>query len=155
MSYIEPTQPVPQTPPSEDEEPELDENGNAIIDLNCDEDMPDSVPVEEEEEEDSSFFNHVQPSPPLNRYQPRTPGTHALEQKKKHKAAKRSRVLDLVSEDEAEDMPDLGAYFHLFDISELDQVKVCRAYANYLSAKGPNNRIRWSSKSSGAFKNRK
>lgn len=43
-----------------------------------------------------------------------------------------------------DDIPDLGDYFAGFpDLSELDQVKLCRAYANYLSAKDARNRIRY------------
>lgn len=42
-----------------------------------------------------------------------------------------------------EEIPDLGLYFEDFNISELDQVKLCRAYANYLSAKDARNRIRY------------
>jgi len=43
-----------------------------------------------------------------------------------------------------DDIPDLGDYFAGFpELTELDQVKLCRAYANYLSAKDARNRIRY------------
>lgn len=44
-------------------------------------------------------------------------------------------------------VPDLGTYFAQFeDCPEPEQVKICRAFANYLSAKDARNRVRWSDK---------
>jgi len=59
-------------------------------------------------------------------------------------AHKRPRSRD--QDDDAE-WPDLAAYFALFDnLEEVDIVKICRAYANYLGAKKPANRLRYSHK---------
>lgn len=46
------------------------------------------------------------------------------------------------------DIPDLKAYFAFFvGFTEIDQVKMCRSYATYLSSKTPKNRLRYSAKS--------
>ena len=68
------------------------------------------------------------------------------------KQPKRVRELQEAEEDQdeggdLEDHPNLSAYFALFEsISEADQVKICRAYANYLASKNVKNRQRYSSK---------
>lgn len=57
---------------------------------------------------------------------------------------------------QAEDVPDLRAYFALFvDFPELEQVKMCRSYATYLSSMNPKNRLRYSAKSATSWKKRK
>lgn len=71
----------------------------------------------------------------------------------------RSHELFDIEEDEQEgpeDHPNLAAYFALFEsITEADQVKICRAYANYLASKSVKNRQRYSSKTANWAQRRK
>lgn len=61
-------------------------------------------------------------------------------------ASKKPRSILHCDEEFAEE-PDLFEYFSSFDdFDELAQVKLCRAYANMLSAKSAKNRLRYSDK---------
>lgn len=65
-----------------------------------------------------------------------------------------------LSDEEGEDfegeVPDLRAYFAYFEnFPELEQVKMCRSYATYLSSMNPKNRLRYSAKSAESWKKRK
>lgn len=49
--------------------------------------------------------------------------------------------------DIVKDVPDLHAYFAFFrNFPEVEQVKMCRSYATYLSSKNPKNRLRFNTK---------
>lgn len=57
-------------------------------------------------------------------------------------------VRSRIGDGNMEDKPDLHAYFAFFEnFPEVEQVKMCRAYATYLSARTPKNRLRYSAKS--------
>lgn len=62
---------------------------------------------------------------------------------------KRPRAPPVLEEEEEEDerVPDLLAYLNRFQLPELEMVKMLRACANYLSAKDPRNRVRYSDQS--------
>lgn len=41
---------------------------------------------------------------------------------------------DIYCDEAFEDKPDLGAYFGLFDLSDQQEIAICRTYANYLTS---------------------
>jgi len=142
------------TPPSSDDEVPQDDDRFAeesAADIHAYEQFidPEADEVDEDDEEE-----------PANPYEPASPEaprklvrSHAtVGAKQPRMAQKRLRMEDEVNED---DIPDLGAYFALFDLTELEQVKLCRAYANYLSSKTPTNRLRYSGKTSASWNKRK
>jgi len=58
---------------------------------------------------------------------------------RKSAAGKRPRHYEMPphnqEDDDCLDQPDLGEYFGQWDISEKDQILMCRAYASYLAVK--------------------
>lgn len=146
------------TPPSSDHEdvPQDQLEEESAADIHCYEGY---VEQEAEEVEDEDIDSNPA-TPTRNPYEPESPEaprkltrSHAtVGVKQPMMGGKRSRVED---EPVEEDIPDLGAYFALFSLSELEQVKLCRAYANYLSSKTPTNRLRYSTKTSKSWNKRK
>lgn len=145
------------TPPSSDEDvPQDGFEEESAADISCYERF---VEVEAEEEEDDGV-DAPSDAAAGNPYEPQSPETprklvrtHAtVGVKQPRMQQKRVRMEE---EDNEDDIPDLGAYFALFSLSELEQVKLCRAYANYLSSKTPTNRLRYSGKTSASWNKRK
>lgn len=115
----------------------------------------DEVPQDEEEEVPQELKrSYASVGTPRKKYPAKTPVS-------KSKGVKRVLSFDdsdgndeEEEDDGPEDQPNLAAYFTLFSsLTEADQVKICRAYANYLASKSTKNRQRWSSKTNN-WKNR-
>lgn len=107
-----------------------------------------------EEEEESS--QHEQPAPnkkkrgggvKRERAEPKTP--KKLQRSNAFVGNTYSLGFRPAAEDDIAEpaIPDLGEYFSHFDLPEIEHVKICRAYANYLSSKDVRNRVRYSDQS--------